>query len=220
MPKLVDLVAGAKPNFMKLAQVLRAIRARGQLLARVVHTGQHFDAAMSEVFFRGLGLPDPDVNFDGSSGRHGVQTARILEGYESCLLESRPDAVVVFGDVNSTVACALAAVKLEIPVAHVEAGLRSFDRSMPEEINRILTDAIAGLLLVSEPSGVLNLQREGIEGARLRFVGNVMVDTLLSELAAARSLPTAASLGLDSQGFELITRIGHPTSTTPTPCDV
>lgn len=145
MGKIVDLVAGARPNFMKLAPVVRAIRTAGRLVARIVHTGQHYDPAMNEVFFRDLGIPTPEFHLDVGSGSHASQTARILERYEAHLIKNRPDAVVVFGDVNSTIACALAAVKIGIPVAHVEAGLRSFDRTMPEEINRLLTDAISGL---------------------------------------------------------------------------
>jgi UDP-N-acetylglucosamine 2-epimerase (non-hydrolysing) len=202
---VIDLVAGARPNFMKLAPVLRAIKADGRLQPRVVHTGQHYDPSMSDVFFRDLGLPAPDVHLEVGSGLHGVQTARILERYEARLIDARPDAVVVFGDVNSTAACALAAVKLQVPVAHVEAGLRSFDRSMPEEINRVLTDTLAGLLLVSEPSGVRNLEREGIDPRKVRLVGNVMIDTLLAEIGTARASATLSAFGLDRSGFGLIT---------------
>src|SRR5688572_28375994 len=192
----VDLVAGARPNFMKLAPVVRALSARNRLRFRIVHTGQHYDEAMTDVFFAELGIPAPDVHLEVGSGSHGAQTARILERYEAHLTANRPDATVVFGDVNSTVACALAAVKLGIPVAHVEAGLRSFDRTMPEEINRLLTDAVADLLLVSEPSGVANLRREGVDDAKVRLVGNVMIDTLLSQLDSARARSTASRLGL------------------------
>src|SRR5215510_5413159 len=145
---------------------------------------------MTDVFFRDLGIPAPQVHPDVGSGTHGAQTARILERYESHLRQQRPAGIVVFGDVNSTVACALAAVKLGVPVAHVEAGLRSFDRTMPEEINRLLTDAVADLLLVSEPNGVTNLEREGVDSAKVRLVGNVMIDTLLSHLPAARARRT------------------------------
>src|SRR5688500_13785927 len=154
MTPILDLVAGARPNFMKLAPVVRALGHHRVLAPRIVHTGQHYDASMSDVFFEELGLPRPDVHLEVGSGTHGMQTARIIERYEAHLMKQRPSATVVFGDVNSTVACALAAVKLGVPVAHVEAGLRSFDRTMPEEINRLLTDTIADLLLVSEPSGV------------------------------------------------------------------
>jgi UDP-N-acetylglucosamine 2-epimerase (non-hydrolysing) len=202
---VVDLVAGARPNFMKLAPVARAVAAQGRLALRVVHTGQHYDAGMSDVFFGELGIPKPDVHLEVGSGAHGAQTARILERYEAHLREAPPAAVVVFGDVNSTLACSLAAVKLNVPVVHVEAGLRSFDRTMPEEINRLVTDAVASLLLVSEPSGLRNLAREGVDASRTRLVGNVMIDTLLTHLEAARARPTAASLGLEPRGYGLVT---------------
>jgi UDP-N-acetylglucosamine 2-epimerase (non-hydrolysing) len=203
--QVIDLVAGARPNFMKLAPVERALRAAGKVDARVVHTGQHYDPGMNDVFFEELGIPAPGVHLEVGSGTHGAQTARIIERYEAHLLEARPAATVVFGDVNSTVACALAAVKLGVPVAHVEAGLRSFDRTMPEEINRLLTDAIADLLLVSEPSGVANLQREGVPDTKIHLVGNVMVDTLMSEVERARALPIVAEMGLKPRGYGLVT---------------
>lgn len=190
---------------MKLAPVLRAVVEQGTLAFRIVHTGQHYDDAMNQVFFDELEIPEPDVHLEVGSGSHGAQTARILERYEAELLENRPAATVVFGDVNSTVACALAAVKLGVPVAHVEAGLRSFDRSMPEEINRLLTDAVSGLLLVSEPSGLANLRREGVAEEKARLVGNVMIDTLLSQLGAARVRGSAARLGLTPRGYGLVT---------------
>lgn len=202
---MLDLVAGARPNFMKLAPVVRGLAAFDNVDFRVVHTGQHYDASMTDVFFQELGIPLPEVHLGVGSGRHGAQTARIIERYEEHLVEKRPAATVVFGDVNSTVACALAAVKLGVPVAHVEAGLRSFDRSMPEEINRILTDAIADLLLVSEPSGVANLHREGVDDTKIRLVGNVMIDTLLGQLPTARARRAAAALGLDGTRFGLVT---------------
>src|SRR5688572_11455466 len=165
---------------MKLAPVVKGLSAHGGVNIRIVHTGQHYDPSMNEVFFKELGIPAPDVHLEVGSGTHGAQTARIIERYETHLMASPPAGTVVFGDVNSTVACALAAVKLGVPVAHVEAGLRSFDRTMPEEINRLLTDAVADLLLVSEPSGVDNLKREGVEDAKIRLVGNVMIDSLMS----------------------------------------
>jgi UDP-N-acetylglucosamine 2-epimerase (non-hydrolysing) len=202
---LVDLVAGARPNFMKLAPVLKAVAQQGTLDFRIVHTGQHYDEVMNGVFFDELKIPEPDVHLEVGSGSHGAQTARILERYEARLLETRPAATVVFGDVNSTVACALAAVKLGVPVAHVEAGLRSFDRTMPEEINRLLTDAVSELLLVSEPSGIANLRREGVDEEKTRLVGNVMIDTLLSQIDAARARRTDARLGLTRRGYGLVT---------------
>jgi UDP-N-acetylglucosamine 2-epimerase (non-hydrolysing) len=160
---------------------------------------------MNEVFFAQLGIPAPDVHLEVGSGSHAVQTAKILERYEAHLLERRPAATVVFGDVNSTVACALAAVKLGVPVAHVEAGLRSFDRTMPEEINRLLTDAIASLLLVTEPSGIENLRREGVSEDKIRLVGNVMIDTLRAYLPEARAKQTARELGLSPRQYGVVT---------------
>lgn len=201
----IDLVAGARPNFVKLAPVVAALRAHPALRFRVVHTGQHYDAAMSDVFFAELGLPAPDVHLEVGSGSHAVQTARILERYERHLLEALPAATVVFGDVNSTIACALAAAKIGVPVVHVEAGLRSFDRTMPEEINRILTDAVADLLLVSEPAGLANLKREGVPDSKVRHVGNVMIDSLLTHLPAARRRLTARSLGVTAEAYGFVT---------------
>jgi UDP-N-acetylglucosamine 2-epimerase (non-hydrolysing) len=205
---VIDLVAGARPNFMKVAPILRAMGASpGPLAARLVHTGQHYDEGMSGVFFRDLGIGEPDVYLGVGSGTHGQQTARILAAYEEHLLSpsTRPAAVVVVGDVNSTMACTLAAVKLSIPVAHVEAGLRSFDRTMPEEINRLVTDTLADLLLVSEPAGEENLRREGIADSRVVYVGNVMIDTLVRELPAALALGAAAGLGLPASGYAYVT---------------
>ncbi|MCK6685228.1 MAG: UDP-N-acetylglucosamine 2-epimerase (non-hydrolyzing) [Thermoanaerobaculia bacterium] len=202
---LVDLVAGARPNFIKLAPVERALSASGQVRTRIVHTGQHFDQIMSDVFFQELEIPEPALYLEASPGTHGSQTAQILERYESVLLADVPSATVVFGDVNSTLAAALAAVKLGIKVVHVEAGLRSFDRSMPEEINRILTDAISDLLLVSEPSGLKNLAAEGISPEKTRLVGNVMIDTLEREERRARELGMPARLGLSAHEYALLT---------------
>ena len=201
----IDLIAGARPNFVKLAPVVHALQKASTLAFRIVHTGQHYDPAMNDVFFAELDIPRPDVHLEVGSGTHGAQTARILERYEQELMRNRPDATVVFGDVNSTVACALAAVKLNVPVAHVEAGLRSFDRTMPEEINRILTDAISGLLLTTEASAAENLRREGVQEEKIRLVGNVMIDTLFAQLPRAREQHTARRLGVDGQRYGLIT---------------
>jgi UDP-N-acetylglucosamine 2-epimerase (non-hydrolysing) len=201
----LDLVAGARPNFMKLAPVVRAVADQARLQYRIVHTGQHYDSDMSDVFFQELGIPAPAAHLDVGSGSQGAQTARILERYEQLLLSDRPDATVVFGDVNSTVACSLAASKLRVPVAHVEAGLRSFDRTMPEEINRILTDAMADLLLVSEPSGMSNLAREGVAASTVKMVGNVMIDTLRLQLPAARARQTPRRLGLREGDYGVVT---------------
>lgn len=192
---------------MKVAPILRAMRAGPcPFSPRLVNTGQHYDDEMAGVFFRDLGIGAPDVDLGVGSGTHGQQTARVLAAYEELLLSGpRPAAVVVVGDVNSTMACTLAAVKLGVPVAHVEAGLRSFDRGMPEEVNRVVTDALADLLLVSEPAGEENLRREGIADSRVRYVGNVMIDTLVRELEAARALDVASALGLASSGFAYVT---------------
>jgi UDP-N-acetylglucosamine 2-epimerase (non-hydrolysing) len=193
---------------MKVAPVLRALRSRHHgLQCRLVHTGQHYDAAMSDVFFRDLDIPPPDAHLGVGSGPHGAQTGRIMAAFEEYLLATATvtRGVVVVGDVNSTLACALAAVKLEIPVAHIEAGLRSFDRTMPEEINRVVTDAVADLLLVSEPSGEGNLRQEGVSPDRIRFVGNVMIDTLVRERAAARGLDMRERLSLGTHPFAFVT---------------
>jgi len=203
-PRIVA-VAGARPNFMKIAPLLHEIRRRGTLDVFLVHTGQHYDAVMSDGFFRDLGIPDPDANLGVGSGSHAVQTAEVMTRIEAILLAQRPDAVLVVGDVNSTLAATIAAVKLGIRVAHVEAGLRSFDREMPEEINRLLTDAVSTWLFVSEPSGERNLLREGADPARIHFAGNVMIDTLLAQLDRAKSLDTVQRLGLTPRDYAVLT---------------
>src|SRR5881296_4081804 len=171
-------VAGARPNFVKIAPLVREMRRHPTIVPLLVHTGQHYDEAMSGQLFRDLEIPAPDFNLEVGSASHAMQTAEVMRRLEPILLSTRPDVVLVVGDVNSTLAAAITAVKLGIPVAHVEAGLRSFDRSMPEEINRLLTDAIADLLFVTEDSGWQNLVREGIEPGKIHFVGNVMIDAL------------------------------------------
>jgi UDP-N-acetylglucosamine 2-epimerase (non-hydrolysing) len=201
----VVVVAGARPNFMKIAPLLREMRARGGFEVKLVHTGQHYDAAMSDAFFADLGIPEPDVNLGIGSGSHGEQTAEVLRGMEAELLRDRPAAVIVVGDVNSTIAAALAAAKLQIPVAHVEAGLRSFDRTMPEEINRVLTDQISDWLFTTEPEAEVNLLREGIARSRIHFVGNVMIDTLRANLERARQQGTLSRLGLVPKGYAVLT---------------
>lgn len=178
-------VVGARPNFMKAAPVMRALAGYEHVRQTLVHTGQHYDANMSDVFFAQLGLPEPAVNLGVGSGSHAVQTAQIMLRFEAVVAERRPDWVVVYGDVNSTVAVALVCVKLLIPVAHVEAGLRSFDRTMPEEINRVLTDQIADLLFTPSADGDANLLREGVAATKIYRVGNVMIDTLVRLLPAA-----------------------------------
>ncbi len=197
-------VVGARPNFMKIAPILAACAARPALRSTLVHTGQHYDEAMSQLFFDQLRIPRPDVNLDVGSASHAQQTAAVLQRFEPVLLEHRPDLVLVVGDVNSTLACSVAAAKLGIPVAHVEAGLRSFDRTMPEEINRLVTDSIADLLFVTEPSAIANLEREGVDSSRIHFVGNVMIDTLLAHRAAASS-DVVGRLGLTAGGYAVLT---------------
>jgi UDP-N-acetylglucosamine 2-epimerase (non-hydrolysing) len=185
------LVGGARPNFMKIAPLYHAFLRNPLFHVQVVHTGQHYDETMSGSFFRELGLPDPDIALNVGSGSHGSQTARVLERFEEQLRMHEPDLVVVVGDVNSTLACALAAAKAQYAdgrrprIAHVEAGLRSFDRSMPEEVNRVLTDAISDYLFVTERAGVENLRREGRSDEDVFLVGNVMIDTLLVQSAGA-----------------------------------
>ena len=205
-PSLV-FVAGARPNFVKIAPVLRALARQRRFSDVLVHTGQHYDFALSGVFFEQLGIREPDVYLQVGSASHGVQTGRIMASFEEYLatLDARPRGIVVVGDVNSTMACALVGAKLGIPVAHVEAGLRSFDRAMPEEINRLVTDAVADLLLVSEPAGMTNLAREGVAAERIRYVGNVMIDSLVEQLPAARALNSAAQLGLARGAYALVT---------------
>ncbi len=174
-------VVGARPNFMKIAPIMRVFnRPESGISARLLHTGQHYDAAMKASFFDQLGIPEPDIDLGVGSSSHAVQTADIMKAFEPELDAYRPDLVLVVGDVNSTIACALVAVKKGVPVVHVEAGLRSYDRNMPEEINRVLTDQISELLLTTEKGAQANLVREGIDPARIHFVGNVMIDTLLA----------------------------------------
>lgn len=189
-------VAGARPNFMKIAPLMAVFRAHREVEPLLVHTGQHYDERMSNLFFRQLEIPAPDINLEVGSGTHAWQTAEIMKAFEPVLLEQRPDAVLVVGDVNSTIACGLVAVKLGVMLVHVEAGLRSFDRSMPEEINRILTDAISDLLLCTEQSGVDNLLREGVSPDRIALVGNVMIDTLLKNRERAADATILEDLGL------------------------
>lgn len=198
-------VVGARPNFMKLAPVLLAGRAIPGLRQHVVHTGQHYDREMSDRFFEELGIPRPDQNLDVGSASHAQQTAAIMARIEPVLLQVRPDWVVVYGDVNSTMAAALVAVKLGIRVAHVEAGLRSRDRTMPEEINRLVTDQLADLLLTPSRDADANLRAEGIPPERIAFVGNVMVDTLLRLREQARALAVPERLGLNGSPYAFVT---------------
>ena len=183
-------IVGARPNFMKIAPIMVALKEFSPALeVTLVHTGQHYDVAMNEQYFQALGIPSPDINLEVGSGSHAVQTAEVMCRFEAALEGKSPTAILVVGDVNSTIACALVATKKGIPVIHVEAGLRSFDRAMPEEINRVLTDQISDMLFTTEPSGRDNLLREGVADKRIHFVGNVMIDTLRHNLA--RAIPTS-----------------------------
>ncbi len=178
----IQHVVGARPNFMKAAPVYAALAKYEGIRQTVVHSGQHYDFNMSDVFFQQLGLPAPDINLQVGSGSHAQQTAQIISRFETVVLEQKPDVVIVYGDVNSTVAAALVCAKLLVPLAHVEAGLRSFDRTMPEEVNRILTDQISSLLFTPSPDGNENLVREGVAPEKIKLVGNVMIDTLVRML--------------------------------------
>ncbi|MDQ1238701.1 MAG: hypothetical protein QG577_886 [Thermodesulfobacteriota bacterium] len=176
--KQIHLIAAARPNFMKIAPLYHALRETDWAEPVIVHTGQHYDLNMSDVFFQELGLPEPDIHLGVGSGTHAEQTGNVMISYEKVLLARRPDLVVVVGDVNSTVAATLAAVKLGVKTAHLEAGLRSFDRTMPEEINRVVTDALADLLWTPSPDGDENLLREGVSREKIQRVGNIMIDSL------------------------------------------
>lgn len=199
-------VAGARPNFMKIAPIISELARHPDVFrSTLVHTGQHYDDKLSRVFFDELEIPRPDLNLNVGSGSHGQQTAAIMSAFEPALLDIRPDLILVVGDVNSTIACALVAAKLMIPIAHVEAGLRSFDRSMPEEINRLLTDQISEWLFTTEEAANTNLAREGVDSSRVHFVGNVMIDTLLAHEKKARGLNVAANWGLERKGYAVLT---------------
>lgn len=205
----ITIIAGARPNFMKIAPMMDAFgEARGggaDVEVRLVHTGQHYDRKMSETFFRELGIPEPDVNLGVGSGSHIHQLAEVMKALEAEFSEHRPDLVIVVGDVNSPAAAAITANKMRIQVAHVEAGLRSFDRDMPEEINRLLTDSIADWLYTSEPSGRENLLREGVAEDRIVFVGNVMIDTQRKHLPRAAACDVLDRLGLKESEYVLLT---------------
>lgn len=202
----VLLIAGARPNFMKVAPIYAEMKRRGAEFApMIVHTGQHYDAAMSDAFFDDLGMPKPDIHLGVGSASHAVQTAKIMTEFEPVVLEQKPDWVLVVGDVNSTIACALVCAKLGVKVAHVEAGLRSRDRSMPEEINRILTDAISDLLFTTSQDADENLKNEGIAADKIRFVGNVMIDSLLDHLKLAEQSNVRNELGVDGKDYAVLT---------------
>jgi UDP-N-acetylglucosamine 2-epimerase (non-hydrolysing) len=205
MLKVINVV-GARPNFMKVAPIVAAMkRATTRFHPLVVHTGQHYDAAMSDSFFRDLELPKPDTHLGVGSASHAAQTAAVMERFEPVVLKEKPDWVLVVGDVNSTLACALVCVKLGVKVAHVEAGLRSRDRTMPEEINRLLTDQIADLLLTPSPDADANLRAEGIPAERIRLVGNVMIDSLVKNLERARASEIKHKLGVTNEDYAVLT---------------
>jgi UDP-N-acetylglucosamine 2-epimerase (non-hydrolysing) len=193
----LHLIVGARPNYMKMAPLFDEFAMYpDKYIVRLVHTGQHYDESMSKLFFLDLKMPKPDIFLEVGSGSHGEQTARVMERYEKYLLQDKPDVVFVAGDVNSTMACAIDASKLRIPLAHVEAGLRSYDRTMPEEINRLLTDQIADYLLTPTPEAGENLLREGIEKKKIHFVGNIMIDSLVKNLEQAHKSYILRELGL------------------------
>src|SRR5437867_1436306 len=205
MRKIIN-VAGARPNFMKVAPIVAAMKLRGaEFQPLLVHTGQHYDAGMSAAFFRDLEMPEPDVHLGVGSGSHAAQTAAIMQAFEPVVVREKPDWVIVVGDVNSTIACALVCAKLNVKVEHVEAGLRSRDRSMPEEINRVLTDQIADLLLTPSRDGDANLRAEGIPEARIRFVGNVMIDSLITQLERARQSSVLIALDQREESYAVLT---------------
>jgi len=208
--KIINIV-GARPNFMKIAPLMAAYQKSKQIEPVLVHTGQHYDEKMSDLFFSQLDIPEPDINLEVGSASHAVQTAEIMKAFEPVVLEHKPDVVLLVGDVNSTIACGLVAVKLGVKLVHIEAGLRSFDRSMPEEINRVLTDSISDLLFCTEQSGVDNLRREGVLEERIFLVGNVMIDTLLKNRAKAATSNILSQFNLDSNDFAVLT-LHRPTN--------
>ena len=205
-------VIGARPNFMKAAPVIAALSAYGNVSQVLVHTGQHYDTNMSDIFFDQLGLPRPDINLEVGSGSHAQQTAQIMVRFEEVADRKRPDLVLVYGDVNSTVAAALVCAKLQIPIGHVEAGLRSFDRTMPEEINRLITDQIADLLFTPSCDGDQNLLREGVSQEKIHLVGNVMIDTLVRLLPTAEKIWPALQSRLNLNGKYCLVTLHRPSN--------
>jgi UDP-N-acetylglucosamine 2-epimerase (non-hydrolysing) len=198
-------VCGVRPNFMKIAPIIQALNAHGGFETLLVHTGQHYDEKMSKLFFDELQIPKPDINLEVGSGSHTVQTAETMKRFEPVVQDFQPDYILVVGDVNSTIACGLVAVKMGVKLIHVEAGLRSFDRGMPEEINRVLTDSISDLLFVTEQSGVDNLKNEGVHSNKVHLVGNVMIDTLLANREKARASDILNQLELEKKTYAVIT---------------
>ncbi len=204
-PLHICAIVGARPNFMKIAPLAWAAEKRGDVFFEIVHTGQHYDKNMSDLFFDELEIPEPHANLGVGSGSHAVQTAEVMVRFEKHIQDSKPDVLLVVGDVNSTIACAMVASKLHIPVVHVEAGLRSFDRRMPEEVNRVLTDCISDMLFVTEQSGIDNLKAEGVDDAKVHFVGNVMIDTLLRSKAKADKSEILRGLDLEEKFYGVLT---------------
>src|SRR4051812_20921752 len=204
MKKIISVV-GARPNFMKVAPLHLEFKKFKEIKHLICHTGQHYDEKMSRIFFEELGLPKPDFYLGIGSGSHAVQTAGVMVEFEKVLIKENPDLVIVVGDVNSTLACSLVAKKMHVRVAHVEAGLRSFDNEMPEEINRLMTDAIADFLFVPEESGMNNLQKEGIDARRTFFVGNIMIDSLINNASQIASSKILEEFGLVPSGYLLAT---------------
>jgi len=201
----ISLVVGARPNFIKAAPLIHRMKNEGKIYFQLIHTGQHYDYAMSKSFFDLFSIPEPEVNLEIGSGFHGEQTGRILLEYEKLIIKKRPDLVIVLGDVNSTLAAALASAKLHIPVAHIEAGLRSFDKTMPEEVNRVLTDHLSDLLFVTEDSAIANLSNEGVPAEGVHLTGNVMIDALKSIESSVDSSPILLSLGLGQHDYSVAT---------------
>ncbi|MHC4555699.1 MAG: non-hydrolyzing UDP-N-acetylglucosamine 2-epimerase [Planctomycetota bacterium] len=198
-------VCGARPNFVKIAPLIEAFNSKENFNTLLVHTGQHYDEKMSKLFFDDLSIPQPDIDLEVGSGSHASQTAEIMKRFEPVVLDFKPDYVLVVGDVNSTIACGLVTVKLGVKLVHVEAGLRSFDRCMPEEINRLLTDSISDLLFVTEQSGIDNLKHEGVDPDKIHLVGNVMIDTLLTNREKAQKSDVLKRLGLMPKEYAVIT---------------
>ncbi len=201
----IACVVGARPNFMKMAPIIDALKAHRTVTPLLVHTGQHYDAAMSKVFFEDLGMPVPDLFLGVGSGSHSEQTARVMVEFDKVVVAERPDFILVVGDVNSTLAASLVAAKHLVPLGHVEAGLRSFDRTMPEEINRMVTDILSDLLFTTSEDAEENLLREGVDRAKIRFVGNVMIDSLLTHREAARRSQSVEQFGLTPKKYVLVT---------------
>ncbi|MBX2822724.1 MAG: UDP-N-acetylglucosamine 2-epimerase (non-hydrolyzing) [Rhodothermaceae bacterium] len=205
MPFKIFNVVGARPNFMKIGPLHRAFSALDDVESVIVHTGQHYDERMSDIFFKQLELPKPDIYLGVGSGSHAQVTAKVMISFEEAVLEHKPDLILVVGDVNSTVACSIVAAKCHIPLAHVEAGLRSGDREMPEEINRLVTDSISDFLFVTEQSGLDNLKAEGVSDDKVFFVGNVMIDSLIHFREKAAQRPILSDLGVESKKYILMT---------------